>query len=157
MAQQESERGDNESSESRQPVRVATSADSSGGRTSIAATVVQKIASIAAREISGVHAMGGGVSRAFGALRERIPGGSGTSTFSGVRVEVGEKQTAVDLDVVVEYGLSIVELTRSVRRNVIESVERMTGLEVIEVNIDVNDVHLPSEEGEAEPASSRVE
>ncbi|SFT97961.1 Uncharacterized conserved protein YloU, alkaline shock protein (Asp23) family [Actinopolyspora lacussalsi subsp. righensis] len=157
MAQQDSERADNDSSESRQPVRVGTSAGSSEGRTNIAATVVQKIAAIAAREISGVHAMGGGVSRAFGALRERIPGGSGTSTVSGVRVEVGEKQTAVDLDVVVEYGLSIVELTRSVRRNVIESVERMTGLEVIEVNIDVNDIHLPSEDEEAEPASSRVE
>ncbi len=56
---------------------------------------------------------------------------------------MGEKQAAVDLDIVVEYGASIVELARAVRRNVITAVERMTGLEVIEVNIAVNDIHLP--------------
>ena len=106
--------------------------------------MVQKIAGIAAREISGVHSMGGGVSRAFGAIRERIPGGgTGAANIAGVQVEVGEKQAAVDLDIVVEYGASIVELARAVRRNVITAVERMTGLEVIEVNIAVNDIHLP--------------
>ncbi len=135
------------------------SEESSQGRTSIAASVVQKIAGVAAREISGVHSMGGGVSRAFGALRERIPGGSGTSSTSGVQVEVGEKQTAIDLDVIVEYGASIVDLARAVRRNVITAVERMTGLEVIEVNIAVNDIHLPSDDNESSESetSSRVE
>ncbi|MER7078400.1 Uncharacterized conserved protein YloU, alkaline shock protein (Asp23) family [Saccharopolyspora antimicrobica] len=139
------------------PNRLAD--DTSQGKTTIAASVVQKIAGIAAREISGVYAMGGGVSRAFGAIRERIPGGSGTSSTSGVQVEVGEKQAAVDLDIVVEYGASIVDLARAVRRNVITAVERMTGLEVIEVNIAVNDIHLPNEDGEepAQPAASRVE
>lgn len=133
--------------------------DTSQGRTTIAASVVQKISGIAAREISGVHAMGGGVSRAFGAIRERIPGGSGSPNTSGVQVEVGEKQAAIDLDLVVEYGASIVDLARAVRRNVINGVERMTGLEVIEVNIAVNDIHLPTEDGEdtgVEP-TSRVE
>lgn len=131
--------------------------ESPQGRTTIAASVVEKIAGIAAREITGVYAMGGGVSRAFGALRERIPGG-GTSSTSGVQVEVGEKQAAVDLDVIVEYGASIVDIARAVRRNVIHGVERMTGLEVIEVNISVNDIHVP-EEGEEtrEPVTSRVE
>lgn len=124
------------------PARLAD--DTTQGRTTIAASVVQKIAGIAAREISGVHSMGGGVSRAFGALRERIPGGgAGGGNIAGVQVEVGEKQAAVDLDIVVEYGASIVELARAVRRNVIMAVERMTGLEVIEVNIAVNDIHLP--------------
>ena len=131
--------------------------ESPQGRTTIAASVVEKIAGIAAREITGVYAMGGGVSRAFGALRERIPGG-GTSSTSGAQVEVGEKQAAVDLDVIVEYGASIVDIARAVRRNVIHGVERMTGLEVIEVNISVNDIHVP-EEGEEtrEPVTSRVE
>lgn len=144
------------------PARLAD--ETSQGKTTIAASVVQKIAGIAAREISGVHAMGGGVSRAFGAIRERIPGGSGTTSTSGVQVEVGEKQAAIDLDIVVEYGASIVELARAVRRNVITGVERMTGLEVIEVNIAVNDIHLPSEDDEENgsaagggTASSRVE
>ena len=141
---------------------VRPTEQTSQGKTTIAASVVQKIAGIAAREISGVHAMGGGVSRAFGAIRERIPGGSGTSSTSGVQVEVGEKQAAVDLDIIVEYGASISEIARAVRRNVISGVERMTGLEVIEVNIAVNDIHLPSEEGQDNEGtstgpSSRVE
>lgn len=128
--------------------------DSEQGKTTIAASVVQKIAGLAAREISGVHSMGGGVSRAFGALRERIPGGSGTQSVAGVQVEVGERQAAVDLDIVVEYGVSIVELSRSVRRNVITGVERMTGLDVIEVNVSVNDIHLPDEDSDQAPANS---
>lgn len=131
--------------------------DTEQGRTTIASSVVQKVAGIAAREISGVHAVGGGVSRAFGALRERIPG-AGTVNTAGVAVEVGEKQAAVDLDIIVEYGVSIVDLARAVRRNVIGQVERMTGLEVIEVNIAVNDIHLPEEDEETTPATgSRVE
>ncbi|HEX3790879.1 MAG TPA: Asp23/Gls24 family envelope stress response protein [Pseudonocardiaceae bacterium] len=136
------------------PARLAD--ENSLGRTTIASTVVQKIAGMAAREITGVYSLGGGMSRAFGALRERIPG-AGTVSTSGVAVEVGEKQAAIDLDVVVEYGAGIVELARAVRRNVVTAVERMTGLEVIEVNIAVNDIHLPDEDDEGEPANTRVE
>ena len=122
------------------------------GRTSVADGVVQKIAGLAAREVSGVYALGGGAARAFGALRERIPGGT-QSAGMGVAVEVGEKQAAVDLDLVTDYGAPIAEVARSVRRNVINSVESMTGLQVTEVNIAVNDVHLPSDdEGQQEPA-----
>jgi uncharacterized alkaline shock family protein YloU len=124
------------------------------GKTTIASAVVQKVAGIAAREVSGVYALGGGMSRAFGALKERIPG-SGTVTTSGVSVEVGEKQAAIDLDVVVEYGARIVDVARAVRRNVITTVEQITGLEVIEVNIAVNDIHLPEDDGEGDV--SRVE
>jgi uncharacterized alkaline shock family protein YloU len=142
------------------PARLAD--DTAQGKTTIAASVVQKIAGIAAREISGVYAMGGGVSRAFGAIRERIPGGgTGVTNIAGVQVEVGEKQAAIDLDLVVEYGASIVDLARAVRRNVITAVEAMTGLEVIEVNIAVNDIHLPELDDGTEvplaPAPARVE
>jgi len=73
-----------------------------------------------------------------------------------VQVEVGEKQAAVDLDIIVEYGASIVDLARAVRRNVVMAVERMTGLEVIEVNIAVNDIHLPGDD-DAPGQPSRVE
>ena len=137
--------------------RVITSLNEEGanGKTTIASAVVQKVAGIAAREVSGVYSLGGGgVSRAFGAIKERIPG-SGTVSTTGVSVEVGEKQAAVDLDVVVEYGARIVDVARSVRRNVITTVEQITGLEVIEVNIAVNDIHLPEDDRESEP--SRVE
>ena len=127
---------------------------STQGTTTIAEDVVQKIAGLAAREVSGVYALGGGAARALGALRERIPGGS-QSTGQGVSVEVGEKQAAVDLDLVTEYGVPIADVARSVRRNVITSVEGMTGLQVTEVNISVNDIHLPSDD-EGQPEAQRV-
>jgi uncharacterized alkaline shock family protein YloU len=122
------------------------------GTTTIAEGVVQKIAGLAARDVSGVYALGGGAARTLGALRERIPGAS-QSSGQGVAVEVGEKQAAVDLDLVTEYGVPIADVARSVRRNVIASVEGMTGLQVTEVNISVNDIHLPTDDqGQQEPA-----
>ncbi|UDM05489.1 Asp23/Gls24 family envelope stress response protein [Streptomyces longhuiensis] len=127
----------------------------SRGKTSIADVVVVKIAGMAAREIPGVHDMGGGLSRTIGAVRDRVPGGR-TNVGRGVKVEVGERQTAIDLDLVVEYGVSITDVAGDVRENVIAAVERTTGLEVVEVNITVNDVHLP-EEDDATPAEARVE
>ncbi len=113
------------------------------GKISVAQGVVQKIAGIACREISGVHAMGVLTSRAFGAVRERIPGSSGPNVAQGVGVEVGETQAAIDLDIVVEYGVSIAELGRSIQRNVKQAVERMTGLDVVEVNVNVDDLWMP--------------
>ena len=115
------------------------------GRTTIADTVVSKIAGIAAREVAGVYALGGGASRAVGALRERIPGSSSNHS-QGVSVEVGERQAAVDVTLVAEYGVSIADLASGIRRNVIASIERMTGLEVTEVNVEVQDVHVESDD-----------
>ena len=126
------------------------------GQISVAEGVVQKIAGKACREISGVHSMGTGSARAFGALRERIPGSSGPSVSQGVGVEVGETQAAIDLDIVVEYGVSIAELGRSIQRNVKQAVERMTGLQVVEVNVAVDDVYLPTPDDQDEAAPSRV-
>ncbi|MBL1076421.1 Asp23/Gls24 family envelope stress response protein [Nocardia sp. 2] len=126
------------------------------GTTSIADIVVQKIAGLAAREVRGVHALGGGAARAFGALRDRIPGAS-ASVGQGVSVEVGEKQAAVDLELVVEYGVAIAELARAVRRNVITAIEQMTALEVVEVNININDVYIPEDDEESAPAGNRVQ
>lgn len=122
------------------------------GKISVAQAVVQKIAGVACREISGVHAMGTGTTRTFGAIRERIPGSSGPNVAQGVGVEVGETQAAVDLDIVVEYGVNIAELGRGIQRNVKQSIERMTGLEVVEVNVSVDDVHLQQDDQEQEPS-----
>jgi uncharacterized alkaline shock family protein YloU len=127
------------------------------GRTTIADGVVAKIAGMAAREVPGIYSLGAGMVRALGAMRGRVPGGGGGGAVTrGVKVEVGERQAAVDLDVVVEYGVSIVDVAGSVRTNVIGAVERMTGLEVVEVNIAVGDVHLPDEEEEEAPDEGRV-
>ncbi|MFJ9846193.1 Asp23/Gls24 family envelope stress response protein [Kitasatospora sp. NPDC101155] len=126
------------------------------GRTSLAVGVVEKIAGMAAREVPGIHALGSGLARTFGAMRDRVPGGK-SSIGRGIKAEVGEKQTAIDIALVVEYGVVIPELARQVRENIIVAVERMTGLEVVEVNIAVNDVHLPDEpefEEEEEPVTT---
>ncbi|MFJ3215900.1 Asp23/Gls24 family envelope stress response protein [Kitasatospora sp. NPDC086801] len=132
------------------PASVASAATDAGkpvgerGRTALAVGVVEKIAGMAAREVNGIHALGSGLSRTFGAMRDRVPGGK-SSIGRGIKAEVGEKQTAIDIALVVEYGVVIPELARQVRENIIDAVERMTGLEVVEVNIAVNDVHLPDE------------
>lgn len=121
------------------------------GKISVAEGVVQKIAGMACREVAGVHSMGTSTTRAFGAIRQRIPGSSGPNVAQGVGVEVGETQAAIDLDIVIEYGASIADLGRSIQRNVKQSIERMTGLEVVEVNVAVDDVHLPTPEVEERP------
>jgi len=115
------------------------------GNTTVADTVVQKIAGLAAREVPGVYAMGSAGRRAFTSISERIPG-SQTNVSGGVSVEKGERQAAIDLTIVIENGASIVEVAKMIRRNVIDSVEGTTGLEVLEVNIAVTDVHLPEDD-----------
>ncbi|MEU0038651.1 Asp23/Gls24 family envelope stress response protein [Streptomyces sp. NPDC006333] len=117
------------------------------GRTTIADGVVEKIAGTAAREVIGVHALGSGIARAFGSARERVPGAA-KSVSRGVKVEVGETQTAIDLEIVVDYGVSIQDVAGAVREDVISAVEWMTGLETVEVDIAVSDVKLPDEPDE---------
>ena len=122
------------------------------GNTRIADGVVTKIAALAAREIPGVHEMGKGFARAMGGLRSQVPGQQSVDqTTQGVSVEVGERQAAIDLDIVTYYGQSIVEVTEAVRRNVIERIEGMTGLQVTEVNIMVDDLFV---EGEPQPTAA---
>ncbi len=125
------------------------------GKTTIADTVVEKIAGIAAREIRGVHKLGSGTARAFGAVRERIPGGR-PSLGAGVSVEVGERQAAVDLDVIVEYGVEIGEVSKAIRRNVITAIEKMTTLEVTEVNIAVDDIYIPGDDNDDDNSSAEA-
>ena len=126
------------------------------GNTTIAENVVQKLAGVATREVPGVFAMGNAARRAFNQITERIPG-SQTNVSGGVSVEKGERQTAIDVSIVVEYGSSIVEVSENIRRNVVNSVERATGLEVLEVNVNVTDVHLPGEDDESDSTKSGTE
>ena len=125
------------------------------GSTNISDTVVQKVAGIAAQEIEKVQ-MGGGAAAAvtgfLGSVSGAVTGSSsgGGSPTSGVSVEVGEQETAVDLTVAIEYGVSIPQVTETVRRNVITRIENLTGLGVTEVNITVNDVQFPEERPQLE-------
>ena len=130
---------------------TGTTADDAAGRpaptrgtTTIADVVVAKIAGIAAREIEGVHDLGGQAARVVGRLRETLPGSPDLT--QGVSVEVGERQAAVDIGIVAEYGVAIHDLAAGIRSNVINAIEGMTGLEVTEVNITVHDVHFTGED-----------
>lgn len=123
------------------------------GTTSIAENVVAKIAALAAREVDGVAELGGALQGAIGNVVGRIRGTEHRT--SGVGVEVGTRQAAVDLTLKILYPASIHEVADSVRQNVIDRIESMTGLEVIEVNLAVIDLLFPGEETESEP--SRVE
>lgn len=135
--------------------RAAAELTSEHGRTSISDVVVAKIVAMATREVDGVYAMGTGSARMLGAVRQRVPGAR-ASEAQGVAVEVGERQAAADLDLVVEYGVSIPDLAAAVRGNVIGAVERICGLEVTEVNIGIDDIHLPGDE-DTDTSAPRVQ
>lgn len=128
------------------------------GNTEIGDQVVAKVAGYAAREIPGVHDMGTGAARMMGGLRGRMPGQDVNPAMQGVSVEVGERQCAVDLDIVTDYGQSIVAISEAVRRNVIERIEGMIGLEVKEVNIKVDDLFVEGlDTGSSDQRETRVE
>ena len=124
------------------------------GTTTIDDSVVAKIASIATREVNGVASMGGSLSGAVAEVVGRIRGEDHAT--SGVGVEVGTRQAAVDLSITVQYPATITEVASSVRDNVISRIEKLTGLEVVEVNIAVTDLAFPGGE-EEEGDDSRVE
>ena len=122
--------------------------DSDLGSTTIQDSVVSAIVGIAAQEIEGVSMSHGGTrmpgdsSPTVGEFVDNLTG-SGSRT-RGLSVEVGDRQAVADITVNVDYGRSIPEVTKAVRERVIKRVENLTGLEVNEVNIQVNDVTLPS-------------
>jgi uncharacterized alkaline shock family protein YloU len=117
------------------------------GTTTIQDAVVTAIISMAAEEVDGVTTSHGGVrlpgdtSPTVGEFVDNITGG--TSRTRGLSVDVGERQTAADITINVEYGRPIPQVSQAVRERIIERVENLTGLEVTEVNVQVNDVILP--------------
>jgi len=121
--------------------------ESNTGSTIIADSVVAKVVGLAAREVPGVHDLGGGATRAVGAITQMV--GIGDPNSQGVSVEVGETEAAADLTVVIEYGESIPKVAQLVRERVIARVEGITGLKVTEVNIEVNDLHFPGDDEKA--------
>jgi uncharacterized alkaline shock family protein YloU len=141
---------------SRAPAGNVALLETDKGSTSIDESVVAKIAALAAKEVDGVAALGGALSSALGDVVGRIRGSEEHST-AGVGVEVGTRQAAVDINCQMQYPVSIHEVADSVRQNVIDRIEGMTGLEVVEVNIAVSDLVFPDDEADQQASESRVE
>ena len=118
--------------------QTALSQTAGGGRTVISETAVAKVAGIAARTVPGVYSLGTGSSRALGAIRDAV----GSSDHAGVHAEVGETQVAVDITLVATYGTPLHSLANQVRAAVYAAVEKLVGLQVIEVNVEINDVYI---------------
>jgi uncharacterized alkaline shock family protein YloU len=133
--------------DSKEQQRGASELVTKEGKTTIASEVVTKIAALATKEIAGVHEMGTlGFGDALTGLAQRAAK-TGQST-QGVHVEVGEREVAVDLKVVVEYGVNIPQVASAIRRNIASRINSMTGLTVKEVNIDVSGLYFAEESKE---------
>jgi len=111
--------------------------DNSLGSIRIADEVVEVIAGLAASEVEGVVGMSGGL---VGDLANML--GRNKNLSKGVKVEVGEHEVAVDLFIVVEYGVSIPDVALSVQEAVKDAIESMTGLKVVEANVHVQGVNF---------------
>lgn len=122
------------------------------GKIQIAPEVVGVIAGLAASEVEGVAAMSGGL---VGDIAERI--GRKKNFSKGVHVEVGQKEAAVDLSIVVEYGYSIPTVAAEIQSNVRSAIENMTGLHVVEVNVHVVDVKFNTSRDENDSHNARSE
>jgi uncharacterized alkaline shock family protein YloU len=109
------------------------------GRLVIKNDVVAKIAGMAAREVEGV----GAGSRGFrDAISSANPTDSDSDVKKGIKAEVGERQAAFDITLVVDYGYNIPMVVSEVRGKVAMRVREMTGLETTEINVEVSDVNI---------------
>lgn len=107
----------------------------------IADDVVAVIAGVAVSEVSGVAGMAGGFA---GGITEVLSGKKNLA--KGIKVEVGEKETKIDVNIIVEYGTRIPDIAFEIQNRVKKAVEAMTGLKVLEVNVHVQGVSTDIEE-----------
>jgi uncharacterized alkaline shock family protein YloU len=113
------------------------------GATIISDSVVSSIAGMAAQEVEGVH-MGGGASRTAGGVLGSLTGSE--SKTSGISVEVGRTETAIDLKMGIEYNKNILQTVEEVRRRITDRVQSMTGLRIKELNATITDITFPEKE-----------
>ena len=106
----------------------------------IANEAVATYAGIAVSEVSGVYVMAGG----FAGITEALSGKKNLA--KGIKVDVGEKDARIDVNIIVEYGARIPEVAFEIQTRVKKSVENMTGLKVVEVNVHVQGVHAVTAE-----------
>ncbi|GGM42381.1 Asp23/Gls24 family envelope stress response protein [Microbacterium saperdae] len=122
------------------------------GKTTIEDGVVAKIAGIAAREVPGVYALGGGAARVVGAIRDAL---NTTDLSQGITVEVGETQVAVDVTIVAEYPVALQKVADDVRAAIHSVMVELVGMDVVEINVTINDVHIPADDDDV-AVESRV-
>ncbi|MDG0789778.1 Asp23/Gls24 family envelope stress response protein [Cohnella ginsengisoli] len=121
------------------------------GTIQIAPEVIEIIAGLATVEVEGVAGMSGGISSGIAELLGR------KNLSKGVKVEVGQREAAIDVSIIVEYGRRITEIASEVQHGVKRSIETMTGLNVVEVNVHVHDVLFkPADKIEEEDGQLRV-
>lgn len=143
--------GPNDPAEAEQE-RVRAAAAQVKGRINVEDEVVEKIAGLAAIDVPGVADLGGDLERAAEAVRDRIGLGNRRGD-QGVRAKIENKQVAIDVTIVIEYGHVVMEVAKAVKTNVAVSVNRMLGLRVVEVNVTVDDVAMPGPDPSIEPPS----
>lgn len=114
------------------------------GSTRVEDEVVQKVVGIAARQVPGVHDLGGDTARFFASVKERVGLGEAEEGNRGVSVRLEGRTARVTVTLVVEYGIQVYPVTEQVRAKVIEDVESMLDLQITEVNIVVDDVAPPA-------------
>ncbi|MFC4585126.1 Asp23/Gls24 family envelope stress response protein [Sphaerisporangium corydalis] len=121
------------------------------GRIKVADEVVEKVAALAALEITGVADLGGDFERALESVRDRIGVGS-KRAGQGVSARIDDEQAtvAVDVTIVIEYGHIVMEVAGDVKANVARTVSHMLGMRVVEVNVTVDDVRIAGDDRSAE-------
>jgi uncharacterized alkaline shock family protein YloU len=132
------------------PAHAVEDAIADRGTTNIGDGVVEQVAGTAAAQVAGVLSVGAGIGRAIAGAAQRV--GLADERKQGVSVEVGERDAAVDVDVVLAHGAHVPTVTRRIRDQVTERIQHITGLHVTEVNVTVSDIRRPGEpDAEAGP------
>ena len=122
-------------------IRNNASLAASRGTTTIANEVVEKIAGIAARDVPGVYDLGGDTVRLLSSVREKLHLGD-ESKAQGIAVKLNGKEAELSITIVLEYGFVVSSVTDAVREKTISAVETLLGLDVTNVDILVDDIHV---------------
>jgi uncharacterized alkaline shock family protein YloU len=125
-------------------IRNNASLPASRGTTTIANEVVEKIAGIAARDVPGVYDLGGDTVRLLSSVREKLHLGD-ESKAQGIAVKLNGKEAELSITIVLEYGFVVSSVTDRVREKTISAVETLLGLDVTNVDILVDDIHVDTD------------
>ncbi len=137
-----------------EPVKAVLKPDPSkkeGDTIRISSEVIAVIAGIISSDIPGIAGMSGGV---VGGIAEKL---GRRDLAKGIKVRLNEDKVTIDLNVIAEYGTSIVESTEKLKKEVRTNVEKTTGLKVEAININVLGIELQKEDGEEDPTNKKEE